>query len=68
MFIDSISVGLSEFRRVIPSAAAQCSECLFFSHSLTLSLTSHGEIEVVGSRLRNVFDLTLVKAPVCPLP
>jgi hypothetical protein len=64
MSLDSLSEGLlmKSFDRLIPSAAAQCLECP------SLSLMTYGEIEDVGSGLRNVLDRSLVKASACSLP
>jgi hypothetical protein len=43
--LDILSEGLSikSFDCLIPGVAAECSECLSFSHFLTLILPTHGE-------------------------
>jgi hypothetical protein len=71
MSLGSLSEGpsMKSFDYLIPSMAAKCSECLSFSYSLTLSLSTHGENEIAGFGLRRgLFSLPLVKVSTSSFP
>jgi hypothetical protein len=63
--LDSLSEGLpvKNFDCVIFGTATECSECVAFNHSLTLSLPVHGEIEIAGLGSRNeLLDHSIAQA------
>jgi hypothetical protein len=69
--LDSLSKGVSlkSFSGRIPGEAAQCLECLFVTHSSTLSLPAYAKIEIAGLGLRGgVFSPSVVLSNSANLP
>jgi hypothetical protein len=69
--LNNLSEGLpmKNYDCLISGAAAQCLECLSCTYSLTVTLQTHGEVEIADFWLRNaLLSPSLVKASVSSLP